>query len=127
MAPPTIDLSALDDLFDGDHARMREWTDLYLQEAPILFKRLAHCHERGDVDGLTSAAHDLRPLAHYLGAPHVLELLTALGQRTRATDAQPCNDVVQQLLAFGTSAEAELRAMAGTRQDVPRRTGGNTG
>ena len=112
MASARIDLSALDQLFEGDKSRMREWIDIYLQEAPPLFKRLAEYQENGDVVGLTSAAHDLRPLAHYLGTPHVLELLTAIGQRARDEGTLACRDPVQDLLAFGASAEAELRAMA---------------
>ena len=110
MHAPNIDLSALDQLFDGDQARVREWITIYLEEAPPLFHRLCTAQKNGDVEGLTSVAHDLRPLAHYLGAPHILDLLTTIGQRARSDGAAACHAQVRELSTFGANAENELRA-----------------
>ena len=110
MALSHMDLTALDLLFEGDRARMKEWIGIYLEEAPPLFQRLSDSQAQGDVPGLTTAAHDLRPLAHYLGAPHMLELITIISHRARTEGAAACFDPVQELLAFGASAEMELRA-----------------
>ena len=112
MAQSHIDLSALENLFEGDRSRVKEWITIYLEEAPPLFTRLSECQEKGDVAGLTSIAHDLRPLAHYLGVPHVLDLLTAVGQQARVEGAAACLQPVRELMAFSLNAENELRAFA---------------
>ena len=112
MPAPTIDLSALNDLFEGDRSRMKEWVDIYLEEAPPLFMELSTCQQGGDVPGLVSIAHDLKPLAYYLGVPQVFELLTEIAQRARAEGAPACGELVQELVAFSMIAETELRAFA---------------
>lgn len=112
MPEGTIDLSALENLFEGDRARVREWIAIYLEEAPPLFRKLAECQESGDTTGLVSLAHDLRPLAYYLGVPRVLDLLSDIGQRARTGGAATCDALVRELITFSGNAEAELRAFA---------------
>lgn len=112
MALSHMDLTALDLLFEGDRARMKEWIAIYLEEAPPLFRQLGVCQESGDAAGLVSLAHDLRPLAHYLGVPHVLELLAVIGQLARTEGTPACCGLVQELTSFSMNAETELRAFA---------------
>ena len=57
--PSHTDLSNLEHLFKGDRSLIREWIGLYLQESPAYFKQLSDSLERGDAQGLASAAHDL--------------------------------------------------------------------
>jgi CheY-like chemotaxis protein/HPt (histidine-containing phosphotransfer) domain-containing protein len=83
MPDPHIDLTYLERLYKGDRARIAQWIHIYLEEAPAQFQRLSDSLEKNDTERLASAAHDLRPQAHYVGAVRMLELLIAIGQRAR--------------------------------------------
>lgn len=105
-----IDLSYLERLYKGDRSRMEQWVGIYLEEAPSQFEQLSHSLANGDTQGLISAAHDLRPQAHYVGAPRMLELLISIGQLARTDGCTACSNLVSDLLVVGRSVEAELRA-----------------
>jgi HPt (histidine-containing phosphotransfer) domain-containing protein len=111
MTTHHIDLSYLERLYKGDRSRIEQWIRLYLEEAPATFKQLADCMERSDSQALAAAAHDLRPYAHYLGAPHMLDLLIAIGQRLRTDGVAATAGLVKEVVAFSEGAEAELRTI----------------
>ena len=109
MTTRYIDLAYLERLYKGDRSRIGQWIRLYLEEAPATFKQLSDCLLKGDSEGLAAAAHDLRPYAHYLGAPRMLDLLIAIGQRSRAEGAASAAELVKEVLALSEGADAELR------------------
>ena len=106
-----IDLSYLERLFKGDRSRMEQWVRIYLEDAPAQFRSLAECVQRGDDQGLAATAHELRPLAHYLGSTHLLELLERVSNEARGSGAAACVGAVDELIALGTRVEAELKAL----------------
>lgn len=109
--PNGIDLRVLEDLFKGDRSRVHEWLRLYLEEAPKIFAQVKEAHGQGDGKALARAVHELRPQAHYLGAPHLLALLMDIGERCRTMGADACDAAVEELLALGEGVEAEVRAV----------------
>ncbi len=108
-----IDLAYLERLFKGDRARMEHWARIYLEDAPSLIKRLEDRLHADDAQGLAAVAHDLRPLAHYLGTERLLELLIMLGQEARSSGTSACATTVAQVIALEVAIEAELRAVFG--------------
>ena len=111
MTARYIDLTYLERLYKGDRSRIEQWIRLYLEEAPATFKQLSDCVQRADSEGLAAAAHDLRPYAHYLGAPRMLDLLIAIGQRSRTEGAASAAELVQEVLALSEGADTELRLL----------------
>lgn len=111
MEGPLIDRSTLDRLFKGDVARVEQWMRLYLEEAPTYINKLAVGLALNDADALASAAHDLRPQAHYLGCARMLELLIAIGERARTDGPEACARPVNELLGLCAAIEAEIRGM----------------
>lgn len=109
-----VDLSYLERLFKGDRARIHAWIRIYLEEAPSQFQRLTDAVARNDAQALTLGAHELRPQAHYLGTPRMLELLIAVAQVARTGDTNACRADVAELVALGEAVEAELRALLKT-------------
>ena len=109
--PKGIDLRVLEDLFKGDRSRVCEWLRLYLEEAPKIFAQVKDAYRQGDAEALARAAHELRPQAHYLGAPHLLALLMDISERCRTTGAEACGATVEELLALGEGLDAEVRAV----------------
>jgi HPt (histidine-containing phosphotransfer) domain-containing protein len=103
------DLSTLNNLFKGDRARISEWIELYLEEAPGYFKRLEDGLRANDAEGFAAALHDLRPQAHYLGAPKLLELLLQIGEKAGNKGTPACAEAVQQVLELARQIEMELR------------------
>ncbi|MBK6830913.1 MAG: Hpt domain-containing protein [Flavobacteriales bacterium] len=93
-----IDLSYLERLFKGDRSRMEQWVRIYLEDAPAQFRSLVECVQREDAQGLAATAHDLRPLAHYLGAKHLLELLERVGKEARGSGPAACASAVDELM-----------------------------
>lgn len=106
-----IDLSYLERLFKGDRERIHVWVRIYLEEAPAQFQRLTDAVARNDAQALALGAHELRPQAHYLGTPRMLELLIAVGMVARRGDTSACRDTVADLVALGEVVDAELRGM----------------
>lgn len=106
-----IDLSYLERLFKGDRARIHAWIRIYLEEAPAQFHRLTDAVVRNDAQALALGVHELRPQAHYLGTPHMLELLIAVGMVARTGDTSACQDTVADLVALGEAVDAELRGI----------------
>ncbi len=104
----TVDLTGLYDLFRGDRARMREWLQLYLEEAPRLFDQLSDAHEQGDVDALVHAAHELRPQAHYLGSLRMLVLLKEIGDRAKVIGVIACEEHIKELRALSGRIDTEI-------------------
>lgn len=80
-----------------------------MEDAPALFQQLEDSVQRDDAQGLTATAHDLRPLAHYLGAQRMLDLLVRVGQEARASGAAACAVLVTEVLAQGAAIEGELK------------------
>ena len=111
--PGLIDLSTLDHLFKADRSRVNEWLRLYLEEAPGIFAQLKSAQQDGDAEALTRAAHELRPQAHYLGAPRMLELLSAVSEGARKNGAAACKATVDELLRLAEQVEAELHTVVG--------------
>ncbi len=107
----TVDLSYLERLFKGDRGRIHAWIQIYLEEAPAQFQRLTDAVARNDARALALGAHELRPQAHYLGTPRMLELLIAVSEMARTGDASACRDHVTNLVAQGEAVEAELRQL----------------
>ena len=105
-----VDLSYLERLFKGDRSRMELWVRVYLEDAPGQFRALLECVQRDDTRGLEATAHELRPLAHYLGATQLLELLERVGKEARASGAAACTATVDELMGSGFAIEAELRS-----------------
>lgn len=102
------DLTVLNNLFKGDRALVMEWTGLYLEEAPGCFKRVEDALKAGDARALAFAVHELRPQAHYLGAPKLLELLTLIGGTAADQGAGACTGAVEELLELARRIEMEL-------------------
>jgi len=111
MPDPHIDLTYLERLYKGDRARIAQWIHIYLEEAPAQFQRLSDSLEKNDTERLASAAHDLRPQAHYVGAVRMLELLIAIGQRAREDSANACAGMVGELRSLGALVEDELKTV----------------
>lgn len=109
MPTQHIDLSYLERLYKGDRLRMEHWVRIYLEESPEHFRRLQDCLRLGDAEGLAMTAHDIRPLAHYLGAQGMVASLIRIGQEARTSGAAACAATVEDLLVMGSAAEAELR------------------
>lgn len=114
MSNRLTDLSTLERLFKGDRTLVADYLRLYLEEAPAHFKQMAQLLEAGDAKGLASVAHELRPQAHYLGAPRLLEALVALGERAHSGNVASCSELVSELLALGRTVDAEVRAVLAT-------------
>jgi HPt (histidine-containing phosphotransfer) domain-containing protein len=111
MTDRHIDLSYLERLYKGDRARIRQWIQLYLEEAPGMFNRLSDGQEKGDSEELVAAAHDLRPYAHYLGAPHLLNRLITIGQLARSVGPTSTSELVREVMALGGHIETVMRAL----------------
>ncbi|MBX2981710.1 MAG: Hpt domain-containing protein [Flavobacteriales bacterium] len=105
-----IDLSTLDRLFKGDRVQVVQWVQLYIEEAPGYFERVESCMTNGDASGLSAAAHELRPQAHYLGAPRMLELLIQIGEKAGTEGVAACAQAVEELLDLGRQVTAELQS-----------------
>ncbi len=112
MAIRYTDLSILNSLFKGDPARVAEWIELYLEEAPGYFNRVEDSLRAGDPKALVSAVHELCPQAHYLGAPKLLELVLQIGEKAGNEGTVACSEVVQQVLELARQIEQELREHA---------------
>lgn len=113
MEMTLIDRSTLDRLFKGDPTRVEQWIRLYLEESPGYINKLAEGLALENADTLAFAAHDLRPQAHYLGNPRMLELLIAVGKRVRSEGPAACAGQVNELLVLCAAIDAELRGMVG--------------
>lgn len=111
MEESCIDLADLGRLFKGERLRVTQWNQLYLEESPTYFTLLSDSLAAGDTNGLASAAHDLRPQAHYLGSERMLQLLVAVEERARMEGAASCRMPVEELLELSTSINVELLAM----------------
>ena len=105
-----LDLSYLARLYKGDRARMDQWIHTYLEEAPTYIGKLTAALENDSAHGLALAAHELRPLAHYLGLPRLLELLVAMEDRACTEGVPAARVLVEELLSLGQAVEVELRA-----------------
>ena len=108
---PGIDLAYLERLYKGDRARIAAWVEIFLEEIPLRMGEMAQCVQRGDPAGLAALAHELKPMAHYLGAPRMLEVLQRIGERTRCDASTPCHEEVGELHAACAEVAAELRAI----------------
>lgn len=106
----TMDLSELERLCKGDRRRMRQYVDLYLQEAPPLLARLEAARSADDGPGTAAAAHALRPAAHRLGANALFDALTELEQVARQRGAQACDEALQRVRARQERLTADLMA-----------------
>ena len=104
-----IDLECLARLFRSDSALLAEWIALYLVEVPPLFAAMQQHAAEGDGVRLARIAHELRPQAHYLGAPRLLELLLALEQQLQQHGTVGCVELVEELVSMGRVIEGELR------------------
>ena len=107
------DLTILNSLFKGDATRVAEWIELYLEEAPDYFKRLEAGAATGDAKALAFAAHELRPQAHYLGAPELLELLVLIGEKAGSEGVEACSPAVKEVLEMAMMIEMELKESKG--------------
>lgn len=112
MAFQYTDLSILNNLFKGDRTRVLEWVGLYLEEAPGYFKRVEDSLRIDDAKALASAVHELRPQAHYLGAPKLLELLVLIGDKAGCEGPGSCTGPVEELMDMGRRIDLELRQHA---------------
>lgn len=106
-----IDLSHLMHLFRGDPSQVREWIGLYLQEAPTYFELLSASLESGDAQAMATAAHDLQPQAHYLGSARMLELLSAIEERSMKGGTSACGELLEALLPVREAIDGELRTV----------------
>ncbi|HRH69031.1 MAG TPA: Hpt domain-containing protein [Flavobacteriales bacterium] len=106
-----IDLSYLERLFKGDRKRVHAWITIYLEESPAQFQELTDAVGRNDPQALSRVAHELRPQAHYLGTPRMLELLVVVAEVARTGETGACRDAVAELVAMGQAVDAELRAV----------------
>lgn len=113
MASGHIDLSYLERLYKGDRSRMEHWVRIYLEDVPALLSQLEDRVQEDNALGLAAIAHDLRPLAHYLGAQHMLDLLMRVGHDARTYGAAACAGTVAEVVAQGGAVEEELRATFG--------------
>ena len=113
MDTSVVDAQILERLFRGDRSRLEQWIRLYLKESPAYINKLAEGLALENADTLASAAHDLRPQAHYLGCPRMLELLIAVGERARTEGPAACAGPVSELLELCAAIDAELRGMVG--------------
>lgn len=113
MPTQHIDLAYLERLYKGDRSRMEHWVRIYLEDAPALFRQLEEFVQSDDAPRLTATAHDLRPLAHYLGAQRMLDLLVRVGQEARASGAAACAALVREVRAQGAAIEGELKVTFG--------------
>lgn len=111
MDASCIDLADLSRLFKGDRPRIVQWIQLYLEESPTYFTLLSDSLAAGDASGIASAAHDLRPQAHYLGSERMLQLLIAVEERARGEGAASCTTAVEELLDLSSRINVELLAM----------------
>ncbi len=114
MPPSYAELSNLEHLFKGDKSQIREWIGLYLQESPAYFEQLTANLERGDVEALASAAHDLKPQAHYLGSARMLELLTGIEEQAGTGDLPRCHELLRALQPVREAIAEQLRAVLAT-------------
>ena len=111
MLPRQIDLSNLEHLFKGDRSLMREWIELYLRESPTYFEQLTASLASDDAWALASAAHDLQPQGHYLGAARMLELLAAIEEHALSGNTRVCGELLDALLPVREAIDVELRAL----------------
>lgn len=111
MVPTYVELSNLEYLFKGDKTLIREWMGLYLQESPAYFDQLTANLERGDAEALASAAHDLKPQAHYLGSARMLELLTGIEEQAGNGDLPGCQELLEALLPVRAAIDEQLRTV----------------
>lgn len=109
MSLRCTDLTILNNLFKGDRALVTEWTGLYLEEAPGYFQRVDDALKADDGKALAFAVHELRPQAHYLGAPKLLELLVLIDGTAADKGADACKGAVEELLELGRRIDKELR------------------
>ena len=108
-----VDLTYLDRLYKGDRARMERWVRIYLDEAPTIFERMAGAVRSNDQNALTAAAHELRPLTHYLGAVEANTLLVQVGREATTLDVTACSAIVEQLCGISSAISVELNEWLG--------------
>lgn len=107
---PTIDLSYLERLYNGDRKRVSTWVEIFLEEIPLRMEEMAQCVQRSDAAGLSALAHELKPQAHYLGAQRMLEVLQRIGGRTQCDGTPACHEEAGDLNDACAEVVAELRA-----------------
>ncbi|HQV51959.1 MAG: Hpt domain-containing protein [Flavobacteriales bacterium] len=115
MSDPVIDLTTLCRLFKNDRNRIQEWITLYLAETPAYFQQIMEGAATNDAEQVLRALHDLRPMAHYLGAPHMLVLCDAIKELSSASDPQAFQESIAELLSHAQSIEVALNAELNNR------------
>ena len=105
----TMDLSYLERMCKGDHARMHRYIALYLQEAPDLFSQLEQALRSGRGETLATSAHSLRPQVKYMGGNILYSTLTTIEIRARARGAEACAELVSEAIAQNVALMASLR------------------
>lgn len=110
MDQQVTNLAKLTGLFRGDRKRVVEWVVIYLAEVPPLFAALQAHVSSGDTKALSGVAHELKPQAHYLGAPLLQERLRMLEERAVDQGASSCAGPVAELQAMEERIEEELQA-----------------
>ncbi|MEO8589609.1 MAG: Hpt domain-containing protein [Flavobacteriales bacterium] len=113
MATRHIDLSNLERLFKGNRSRVEEWIRLYLTEAPVYFQQMREGLAANNAGDVASAAHDLRPQAHYLGVATMVRMLASIEELASTNGTSACRNEVNALLALGEEVGTELRTVIG--------------
>lgn len=85
-----FDREAFDRQVGGDRALALEILHMFIEDCPERVAAIKRAVERGDADGLRTAAHTLKGSAGYLAAAFVVEAaaqLERIGSEGRLTDA----------------------------------------
>ncbi len=110
MADRHTDLTYLNEVCAGDGAQIRRYILAYLDRSPVLFAELMAKANAGDAKGLSLSAHSLRPLAIYMGAQRLFDLLTDIEQEAPKEGAAACIEKVHDSCALNEHVMRELRA-----------------
>lgn len=107
--PRTLNLSYLERLCKGNRARMAEYIQLYVQEAPGLFNNMNSQFAANDGVQLAKTAHSLHPHAHFMGEETMAALLVTIQETAKTEGALACSALVQEcdLLHQGLMAALE--------------------
>jgi CheY-like chemotaxis protein len=120
-------LSELGELAEGDHSRLREWMDLFLQSSAALLERMGTALAEGDLGTVSMAAHSLRGSSGQMGAGRMGEISAAVEVLAKAGTDHGIPELLEELsLAFERVREDSAGLDLARMLEAPPASGAST-
>jgi CheY-like chemotaxis protein len=110
-----IDVTALRDMAGGDVAMMLELIELFLEQTPILLKKMKSACDAQDWQKLSEYAHKLKPTFNYMGmaeAFDISEKLETFRDRPTGKTAERAKTLLDRLTELARKSYPDLKTMA---------------